>query len=181
MSLPACQSARPLPCPAFALQSLIGVQMFGSNFFSFLSPEGYLVGACAAAPCAVGRPTSALPVLHLPGVFPHAASLLAHEPPHPIFLQDFEPKESDLWGSRGVALAGLCMLFMAINNFRGTLVGGRVGARLGGWAPVFVSRGCCSQRLWLLVCPSTFHFNSLSHIVCMPPRPAGQHRGQGSL
>ena len=89
----------------------------------------------------MARPASAFPVLHLPGVFPHAASLLAHEPPHPIFLQDFEPKESDLWGSRGVALAGLCMLFMAINNFRGTLVGGRVGARLGGCA--------CERRLLL--------------------------------
>ena len=37
-------------------------------------------------------------------------------------MQDLETKESDLWGSRGVALAGLIMLFMALQNFRGTLV-----------------------------------------------------------
>lgn len=37
-------------------------------------------------------------------------------------MQDLETKESDLWGSRGVALAGLMMLFMALQNFRGTLV-----------------------------------------------------------
>ncbi|PSC69322.1 transmembrane 120-like protein isoform B [Micractinium conductrix] len=34
---------------------------------------------------------------------------------------DLEAKESDLWGSRGVALAGLCMLYMALMNFRGTV------------------------------------------------------------
>ena len=44
--------------------------------------------------------------------------------------QDLETKESDLWGSRGVALAGLMMLFMALQNFRGTLV-----------------RGCCVTEL----------------------------------
>ncbi|EFN59747.1 hypothetical protein CHLNCDRAFT_59538 [Chlorella variabilis] len=34
---------------------------------------------------------------------------------------DLEAKESDLWGSRGVTLAGLNMLYMALMNFRGTL------------------------------------------------------------
>ncbi|KAL4449473.1 hypothetical protein ABPG77_007117 [Micractinium sp. CCAP 211/92] len=34
---------------------------------------------------------------------------------------DLEAKDSDLWGSRGVALAGLSMLYMALMNFRGTL------------------------------------------------------------
>ncbi|KAI3429588.1 hypothetical protein D9Q98_005674 [Chlorella vulgaris] len=34
---------------------------------------------------------------------------------------DLEAKDSDLWGSRGVTLAGMCMLYMALMNFRGTL------------------------------------------------------------
>ena len=113
-----------LPGPSHAptLQSLIGVQMFGSNFFSFLSPEGYLVGALLPLP-----PWPAPPLrFHSCGDSPCPFFVWLAQEPHTL-LQDFEPKESDLWGSRGVALAGLCMLFMAINNFRGTLVGGWVG------------------------------------------------------
>lgn len=34
---------------------------------------------------------------------------------------DPEQKESDLWGSRGVAVAGLCMMYMAFKNFTNTV------------------------------------------------------------
>jgi hypothetical protein len=34
---------------------------------------------------------------------------------------DFESKESDLWGSRGVFLAGAFMLYMALMNFKYTV------------------------------------------------------------
>ena len=77
------------------------------------------------------------------GLCPHQGPRPLHAAPSPTHThthththtcthsaQDLEAKESDLWGSRGVTLAGLNMLYMALMNFRGTLVGG--SARGGG-------------------------------------------------
>lgn len=76
-------------------------------------------------------------------------------PPHPA-PQDLEAKESDLWGSRGVALAGLSMLYMALMNFRGTVVRGaaRAGAAPRGRAACPAYRGVAGRSGGLCLCLS---------------------------
>ena len=98
--------------PGCTVQSVIGFQMVQSNYRSFLSPEGYLVHLHRVL-CYRSLPPCSCPPLPSAS-FPAAAG--------PLLPQDLEAKESDLWGSRGVALAGLCMLYMAVMNFCGTLV-----------------------------------------------------------
>jgi hypothetical protein len=57
-------------------------------------------------------------------------------------LQDLEAKDSDLWGSRGVTLAGMCMLYMALMNFRGTLVRAAAAAKLWAGLRLWCDCGC---------------------------------------
>ena len=58
-----------------------------------------------------------------------------HAPPLPLPPQDWERSGSDLWGSRGTGLAGFCMAFMAVMNFKNTVVGaGGLGSSFWGGA-----------------------------------------------
>ncbi len=114
------------------LQMYIGGLMMTHTYPALLSTEGFLVKFVSMVHVAVSV-AGDTDMISATDVSPEYWSVLLIRRIHATFmetlthhdvcvlLQDPESRESDLWGSRGVFIAGIMMIYMAVRNFHNTV------------------------------------------------------------